>query len=140
MFTKTTAFVSIAMLAVLLSVCKKEPPKCSDKETLTLVRTIILDQVGGAGNLNEKEIEETVKLEHPRASAYDDKIGKYSCEATLVFANAWRLPTIKYESQLDDDQKHLVMVGGFLRGDLWRMASALQGVKEKKAMEKEEND
>ena len=133
MFTKTTAFVSIAMLAVLLSACKKEPPKCSDKETLTLVRTIILDQVGGAGNLNEKEIEETVKLEHPRASAYDDKIGKYSCEATLVFANAWRLPTIKYES-------HLVMVGGFLRGDLWRMASALQGVKEKKAMEKEEND
>lgn len=140
MLNRTTAFISVAVLAVLLSACKKEPPKCSDKETLTLVRSIILGQIGGAGNLNEKEIEETVKLEHPRASAYDDKIGKYSCEATLVFANDWRLPTLKYESQLDDEKKHLVMVGGLLRGDLWTFASALAKVKAKEAMEAEEND
>lgn len=140
MLNRTTAFISIAMLAVLLSACKKEPPKCSDKETLSLVRNIILGQVGGVGNLNEKEVEETVKLEHPRASAYDERIGKYSCEATLVFANTWRLPTIKYESQLDDDKKHLVAVGGFLRGDLWNMAAALQRVKDKKAMDVDEKD
>lgn len=36
---------------------------------------LFLIRLVAQGNLNEKEIEETVKLEHPRASAYDDKIG-----------------------------------------------------------------
>jgi hypothetical protein len=65
-----------------------------------------------------------MKIEFPRASAFDEKIKKYSCEAKLVAGGAYQLPII-YESQLDDKGQHIVSVGGISRGDLLGVKSGL---------------
>ncbi|WP_313705320.1 lysozyme inhibitor LprI family protein [Massilia sp.] len=117
-----------ALLCVpLLAACTKEPPKCSDPATLTLVKQILLDKLG----VNEADREKIgvellyaiLSLENPRSSAYDEKIKKLSCEATLIVksndeaGNTYQLP-LDFESQLDDKGDHIVAVKGVMIGDL----------------------
>jgi uncharacterized protein YecT (DUF1311 family) len=100
---------------------------------LTLVRKIVIEQVGGGEGLSEKEIKDSLKIEFSRASAFDEKIKKYSCEAKLVAGGMYELP-ITYESQLDDKGQHIVAVGGIRRGDLLAMqAGILEGIKKSHA-------
>lgn len=115
--------VAIMLTTVLLAGCAKTPPKCSDEDTASLVRKIILDQFGGSEGLTEKEILENLKIELPRASSYDEKIKKYSCEAKLVAGNKYQLP-ITYESQLDDQNQHVVSVSGIAPVDQIYLKSA----------------
>jgi len=103
--------VAIMLTTALLAGCAKTPPQCSDEDTASLVRKIILDQFGGSEGFTEKEILENLKIELPRASSYDEKIKKYSCEAKLVAGDKYQVP-ITYESQLDDQNQHLVSVSG----------------------------
>lgn len=105
------------VIVALLIGCSKEPPKCSDDSTIKLVRQIILNNMGGSEGLSEKEIQDNMKIEYPRASAFDEKIKKYSCEAKLIAGGAYELP-ITYESQIDDKGQHIVAVGGLRTGDL----------------------
>lgn len=110
-----------------------QPPKCSDDDTFSLVRQIILKQIGGGEGLSEKEIKDNIKIELPRASAFDEKIKKYSCDAKLVVGGMYELP-ITYESQLDDKSQHIVAVGGIRRGDLIALqAGLIEGVKKSRA-------
>jgi len=104
--------------------CSKQPPKCSDDSTTKLVRQIILNQIGGSEGLSEKEIQESMKIEYPRATAFDKEIKKYSCEAKLIAGGKYELPII-YESQLDDKKEHIVAVGGISRGDLQMVGYAI---------------
>lgn len=122
--------VAIMLTTALLAGCAKTPPKCSDDDTASLVRKIILDQFGGSEGLTEKEIMENLKIELPRASAYDEKIKKYSCEAKLVAGNKYQLP-ITYESQLDDQNQHLVSVSGITLGDNINLKAAFTDAIEK---------
>lgn len=129
--------ISKAILATVvvsfLAACGKEPPKCSDEDTFSLVRKIILDQLGGGEGLSEKEIKDNMKIEFPRASAFDEKIKKYSCEAKLTVGGMYELP-ITYESQLDDKGQHVVSVGGIRRGDLFALqAGMIEGIKKSRA-------
>lgn len=121
--------VKFAIVACLLvSGCAKEPPKCSDEETFSLIRQIIIEKVGGEKGITGEEIKNNMKIELPRASAFDEKIKKYSCEAKLIAGGTIELP-ITYESQLDDNNQHIVSVGGISNGDLRSVAYAIaQGI------------
>jgi len=94
---------------------------------------IILDQIGGSEGLTAIEIKDNLKIEFPRASTFDEKIKKYSCEAKLIAGDIYQLP-ITYESQLDDKNQHIVSVGGIGRGDLLGVqAGVIEGIKKSKA-------
>lgn len=126
---KTSTVIMATVIATFLAACAKEPPKCSDDDTLSLIRKIVLDQIGGSEGLSETEIKENMKIEFPRASAFDEKIKKYSCEAKLIVGGTIQLP-ITYESQLDDKNQHIVSVGGISRGDLFAVqAGMIEGIK-----------
>ena len=125
---KISGVLAVGVMSVFLAGCSKAPPKCSDEDTALLVRKIILDQFGGSEGLTEKEILENLKIELPRASSYDEKIKKYSCEAKLVAGNKYQLP-ITYESQLDDQNQHVVSVSGIALGDQYLLKQAfIEGV------------
>lgn len=130
---KISIAIVATVMASLLAACGKEPPKCSDDDTFSLVRKIVLDQLGGGEGLTEKEIKDNMKIEFPRASAFDEKIKKYSCEAKLAVGGMYELP-ITYESQLDDKGQHIVSVGGIGRGDLLALqAGMIEGIKKSRA-------
>lgn len=130
---KISAVAMVTVMAVFLAACAKQPPKCSDDNTFSLVRKIILDHIGGSEGLSEKEIQENMKIELPRATAFDEKIKKYSCEAKLIAGGMYQLP-ITYESQLDDKNQHLVSVGGISPGDLFSVRlGVIEGIKKSRA-------
>lgn len=83
--------------------------------------------------MTEKEIKENLKVDFPRAGAFDEKIKKYSCEAKLIAGDMYQLP-ITYESQLDDKGQHIVSVGGIGHGDLLGVQSGvIEGIKKSRA-------
>ncbi len=110
-YIKKLTGIALMVAAASFTGCVKEPPKCSDEDTLTLVRKIILDQIGGSEKLTEKEIKDNLKIEYSRASAFEEKIKKFSCDAKLIVGGTVEMP-ITYESQLDDNNQHIVSVGG----------------------------
>jgi hypothetical protein len=69
--------VASITLLLLVSACSKSTPKCSDEETLSLVRKIIVDKmfdkIGRPEDATDKEITDNLKIEFPRASAYDGR-------------------------------------------------------------------
>lgn len=114
--------IVVTLITILLIGCSKEPPKCSDDNTIALVKKIIIDS-GKSNELTEKEIQtiyDNIKIEHARPSAFDAKIKKYSCEAQLI-AGSHKMP-INYESQIGDKGQHIVSVSGFSKGDLFMVA------------------
>jgi uncharacterized protein YecT (DUF1311 family) len=121
---KTSTVIMATVIAIFLAACSQEPPKCSDDGTFSLIRKIVLDQIGGGEGLSETEINENMKIEFPRATAFDEKIKKYSCEAKLIVGGMIQLP-ITYESQLDDKNQHLVSVGGIGRADLFVLQTGM---------------
>ena len=102
---RTTAFLITVLLA---TGCTTEPPKCSDEGTLDLVRKILLKNMDLS--LSDTEMLAVLKFEYPRATAIDEKIKKYSCDSKLIAGDSIELP-ITYESQLDDQNQHLVGLG-----------------------------
>jgi uncharacterized protein YecT (DUF1311 family) len=129
MKNRISKLIPAVALAVLLGACAKEPPKCSDEDTAALVRQIVVDQVGGSEGVTKQEIQENLKIELPRASAFDEKIRKYSCEAKLIAGGVYQLP-ITYETQLDDKDQHIVSVAGIRRGDLFGIqAGMVEGIR-----------
>jgi len=135
MSNKTSVLILVAFAATLLSACAKEPPKCSDEATLSLVRKIILDKTVATEGLTEKEIQENMKIEFPRASAFDEKIKKYTCQARLISGGTYQLPII-YESQLDDKNQHIVSVAGISPIDLLTIQSGVIESVKKNRVEK----
>ena len=129
--------ISIAIIATVmgafLAACAKEPPKCSDEGTFSLVRQILLDQIGGGEGLSTTEIQENLKIEYSRASAFEEKIKKYSCEAKLNAGGTYQLP-ITFQSQLDDKDQHIVSINGISQVDLLNVKSALtENIKKNRA-------
>lgn len=137
----------VTFMVSLLAACTKEPPKCSDDQTLSLAKKAVLEQIlkaeqnnilanilitvtqGGLSSaikngLSEKEIQDNMKFELPRAIAFDEKIKKYSCDAQLIAGDGVKVP-ITYDSQLDDKGQHLVFVNRISEADLFAMDSGL---------------
>lgn len=140
----------ITVMVLLLAACTKEPPKCSDEQTLSQAKKAVLEQIlkaeqnnilanilitvtqGGLSNamnngLTEKEVYDNLKFELPRAVAFDAKIKKYSCEAQLIAGDRFKL-LITYDSQLDDKNQPLVFVNKISEADLFAMDSSLMNV------------
>lgn len=133
MKNKTRSSVIVIFLSLLSSGCVKEPPKCSDDGTFTLIRQIMANQLMGLEGITEKEIQDNMKIQLPRATAFDEKIKKYNCEARLIGGSTVELP-IKYESQLDDNDQHIVFVNGITRQDLLLLRFAItEEIKSKRA-------
>lgn len=105
-----------------LSGCAQDPPKCSDVETLSLVKQIISNKLR-IKNLSEQEVKNNLEFEFSRASAFDKSIKKYSCQAKLI-AGKYELP-ISYESQLDDQNQHIVLVDNFADSDLYNIKNEI---------------
>lgn len=147
MTRKTFTKGIVTVMVFLLTACAKEPPKCSDEQTLSLAKKGILEQIlkaeqnnllanilitvtqEGLSNamkngLTEKEIQDNMLFELPRAMAFDGKIKKYSCDATLIVGDKVKLP-ITYDSQLDDKAQHLVSVNRIADADLFVVDSGL---------------
>jgi len=115
---KKIALPFYIMVGIFLAGCAKEPPKCSDEKTLSLVREIFADKAGE--NTPRGFVIENIKFDHPLATGYDEKIKKYSCETKLIAADAYHVP-ISYSSQLNDDGQQVVSVGGISDMDSWRV-------------------
>jgi hypothetical protein len=137
----------VTIMAFLLAACAKEPPKCSDEQTLALAKKAVLEQIlkaeqnnilaniliavtqDGLNNamkngLTDQEIQDNMTFELPRALAFAEKIKKYSCDATLIVGDTIKLP-ITYDSQLDDKGQHLVFVNRIAEADLFVLDSGL---------------
>lgn len=124
------AAVLVAGVATGCSMLGPQVPKCSDEETLDLVRQIMSEQFGFTGT-NEIPIEtlrRVLSIELPHATSLEENIKKYTCEATLHVKKPSGDTTIPitYTSQLDDNDQHLVHGGGFNQLDLLVMTGALK--------------
>lgn len=132
---KTVSIIA-TLVAAFISGCAKEPPKCSDEKTFSLIRQIIVEKLGGREGVSDKELLDNIKIELPRPSAYDEKIKKYSCEAKLVAGGTIELP-IRYESQLDDKNDHIVSIGSISGSDQMSLQIAItSGIKKSREVEK----
>lgn len=137
MNNKIKSTIIVTLVTAFIAGCSTEPPKCSDEDTFSLIRQIIVKQLDGLEGVSDKELQDNMKIEFPRASSFDEKIKKYSCEAKLIAGGAVEMP-ITYESQLDDKNQHIVSVGGIARGDLIALYVAItEGVKNGRAAKDE---
>jgi hypothetical protein len=121
-----TKFI-LSSAACILAGCAQEPPKCSDEQTLTTAKRLIAEIVSNVDALRANSVEDIlahIRLDVPRATAYDEKIKRYSCTAKVIAADMYEVP-FTYESQLDDNKDHIVAVGGFGSGDLFSMQGAV---------------
>lgn len=114
MFKISFRIAILLSAAVLVAGCTPDVPKCSDESTLDLVRGILNDHL--KLQADAAELRMLFTFEYPRAVAFDDKIGKYSCTAKVIGGGTYQLP-ISYESQLDDGKRHLVSMGQIMAGD-----------------------
>lgn len=127
--------LSIVILsAALLAACTKEAPKCSDPSTLALVKKILLDEMGADAD-TKKLIDSYLSFDNTRPSGFDEKIKKFSCEATMVVrsggedSGTYSVP-IEFESQLDDKGDHIVAVTKLLPGDRTQVVAHLNAAVE----------
>lgn len=122
---------------VLLSGCSQEPPKCSDEETISLVKNMVRKSIIFE-DIPDSAVLSYLQIELPRASGFDEKIKKYTCDAKLLAAQSYQVP-ITYESQLDDQNQHIVSLGGMQNRDLYSVRSAIAKAYLEKKMLDEEN-
>lgn len=108
MVASASRFCAVLFCIAFSTACTQEVPKCADDKTLGLVKSIIVEKVGVSGTANRQNAKSALKLDYPRASGFDEKIKKYTCEAKLS-ADSVDL-SVTYESQLDDKNVHLVAV------------------------------
>jgi uncharacterized protein YecT (DUF1311 family) len=104
-FTAATAF------AFLLGGCGTELPKCGDKRTTSLVLEVLSEQLATIDNLDITSVRARLALDFPLSTALDDRIQRYSCEATLVVSGGYRTQ-IGYSSQVNDNSRHVVKING----------------------------
>jgi uncharacterized protein len=113
--------LTFVCLMASLTGCTDQVPKCSDDDTINLVKNIVAEELGTGDEV--AEIKAQFVIEYPRASGFNEAIKKYECEARLVSGGTYQLP-ITYESQIDDGGQHIVSVGGIGQGDLFQLAAA----------------
>jgi len=93
--------------ALLVSACSTEPPKCSDEQTTSLVLKLLSESLASIDKSNVDAVKAKLSLEFPLATALDEKIKKYSCDANLVVSGGYKM-NISYTSQVGDDNRHVV--------------------------------
>ena len=89
--------LALILLVASLTGCKEEVPKCSDDDTIALVKNIVAEQIGGSDEATRSEVKGQLAVEYARASGFDEE---YECEAKLIAGGTYQLP-LTYESQID---------------------------------------
>jgi uncharacterized protein YecT (DUF1311 family) len=139
----------MCVATTLLFGCGQEAPKCSDVATLSTVKKIIVGMLpdgSPAALFTDQERNEALSIENPRASGFEEKIKKYTCEAKLVIpfkvSELVYSSNITYESQLDDKDSHLVVVKGFTNADVRAITLGFmsEGLAVQKAKEKAQQE
>lgn len=113
-------------IAAAVTGCSSEPPKCSDKATARLVKQIIVDQFKeerGTG-FAEEDLAAQLELLTPSAEGYEEKIKRWTCSATLRVGSTGKMP-LRYQSQLDDSNTHIVSIEKLDFYDLQGIAMAV---------------
>lgn len=124
------ATVLVASVSAGCSLFGAKVPKCSDDQTLDLVRQILAEGTGAAG-ANELPIETLrawLLIELPHATSLEENIKKYTCEATLIIKDGDRgkhRASVSYTTQLDDNNDHLVQAGGLAGYDMVALVKAI---------------
>ncbi|WP_051306126.1 lysozyme inhibitor LprI family protein [Massilia alkalitolerans] len=119
----------VILSTALLVACTKEAPKCSEPSTLALVKQILLDEMSADAE-TKKLVDSYISFENTRPSAFDEKIRKFSCEASMSVraggegSGSYNVP-IEFESQLDDKGDHIVAVTKLLPGDRQQVVAHL---------------
>lgn len=128
----TQTLIITAISAATLVACSKSPPKCSDPETLELLREIIVENLGDdhpAASLSAARLNDKLLIQYAKAERFDEKIQKLNCSATIAVPMKIEDLTyqvrIEYESQLDDRDEHIVLLKNLHRGDLLGLSDAL---------------
>lgn len=111
MINRVFAVATVAIVALAVTGCAKAPPKCADADATNLAVKLFADQIGEFNGITTQEIQKLLAIQLPRATSYDEKIKKYSCEAKLSIAGKLELP-VQYDSQLDDKNEHIVITHG----------------------------
>lgn len=108
-------FIVIILFLNLLA-CSSKPPQCSEADTISLIRQNIVQNLGSdhpASKMSSKDLENKLTIQNSRASNYNETIKKYSCQCTLIIpredGTQYKVD-IEYESQLDDKNKHIVII------------------------------
>lgn len=127
-----TATVAVSVLAG-CSVVESQVPKCSDQDTLDLVRQIIAQSSGltNGRSIPTKTLRSALEIEYPHAISLEENIKKYTCEAGLRVKGSdgsQGKTNIQYSSQLDDDDQHLVQVQGFTGIDQVMLSAAIGAI------------
>jgi len=112
------------ILALALGACAQSSPKCGDDVTLSVVKKVIIEQIDGLEKLPAGIAEAGILVSKPIAGAYDEKIKKYSCQASIVSGDAYEIP-VQYSAQLDDRGQLRVFVGGLTEGKLFALKLGL---------------
>ncbi|WP_313642467.1 hypothetical protein [Stenotrophomonas sp.] len=125
------AALGVAGASAGCSMLGAQVPKCSDTETLDLVRQIIAEDVGAVGTnkLSNETLRLWLNIELPHATSLEENIKKYTCEATMVIkagSGKGHRTQISYTSQLDDSDKHLVHAITFVGQDRAMLIQALE--------------
>ena len=134
---KTVGSVLLALTVGVSAGCslmEPEVPKCSDADTLDLVRRIIAENVGveGGDSIPAEALRKVLTIDLPHATSLEENIKKYSGQGTLRVPNGQggqHSLTLDYTSQLDDQDQHLVHIGGFDAGDQIFLMGAVASAK-----------
>jgi uncharacterized protein YecT (DUF1311 family) len=105
---KIKIFWGIAFSCLALTGCINEIPKCSDERTIILLKDALTETLG------IENLKDNIVISDMRPTGLNKSIKKYSCEATLrnlTSGNQQQFASpIKYESQVNDDGEHLVLI------------------------------
>lgn len=131
MTNKIQLFLSLSFTLLLIVGCTSEAPKCSDKNTLDTVKRILIDQLDLETSIKE-DYSKFIRFEFPRASSYDEKVQKYSCD-TQLYIDDKLATTLIYESQIDDNSGHIVSISGMRAIDILNIKQLISDKTEKKS-------
>lgn len=117
-------------MALAITGCTKEVPKCSDEGTLATAKDLFTEKVADFFaddedldvKIDPKEAKKFIHIDikYPLASSYDEKIKKYTCEAQFINSKGSKID-VTYNSQLDDDGDHVITVNGISLADMEKM-------------------
>lgn len=124
MYKKKVTAITALIFAAIVAGCGSDAPNCSDSATLTLVRKLVATNTGGNHKATEAELAQVLKIDSPRSTGYNDKIKKYTCEATVIVDDQVKMP-IRYESQKEDKGEHTVALQKFSFADQGALSLAL---------------
>lgn len=162
-----TIYYLLVCATALTSGCSKsvltpDTPQCSDEDTLSLAKEIIVEQVGGkvaiaelikfeqniseaeqtqnGDDLTDGQLKDNITLEMPRPTAFNENIKKYDCEATLSVGKSKGL-SVTYESQLADNDQHIVSVTSLSEDETLHLRLALsEKIRQQKPIHKQKTE